>query len=280
MRNICLAWLLLFPIWGGEVGVTYTLSGGRFGDCLLSYLHAKWISYQRNIPLFYVPFPFSEELVLSEEKPLKGQKEVKVKWGDSGPSKSSYIWVCPYFPETKWERLHTKNEKNRPWKVFDVDWKDGEFRKLVKRSIAPKKPLVLIEPPAGKVSIALHIREGGGFDGEDIKKLHPLKFPPLEYYVNCLLSVIEKYRGESFYCYLFTDAVNPNDLVEKIKESLLPTTPIIFDYRMEGNQHNANVLQDFFSLFNFRILIRPQSNFSLIPTLIHDYDSVFSPEEP
>jgi hypothetical protein len=30
-------------------------------------------------------------------------------------------------------------------------------------------------------------------------------------------------------------------------------------------------LEDFFSLFQFDVLIRPQSNFSLIPSLLHDY---------
>ena len=38
-----------------------------------------------------------------------------------------------------------------------------------------------------------------------------------------------------------------------------------------------NVLVDFFSLFQFDVLIRSQSNFSLIPSLLHDFALVYSP---
>ena len=41
----------------------------------------------------------------------------------------------------------------------------------------------------------------------------------------------------------------------------------------------ANVLEDFFSLFNFDILIRPQSNFSIVPSLLKDYAIVYAPRD-
>ena len=50
-----------------------------------------------------------------------------------------------------------------------------------------------------------------------------------------------------------------------------PTAPILFGYRKVGNHHAKNVLEDFFSLFNFDILIRPRSNFSVVPSLLSDY---------
>ncbi|HEV7737800.1 MAG TPA: hypothetical protein VGO47_10580, partial [Chlamydiales bacterium] len=39
--------------------ITYEFSGGRFGDNLLAYFHAKWVSYKYNIPFFYKEFPYS-----------------------------------------------------------------------------------------------------------------------------------------------------------------------------------------------------------------------------
>ncbi len=53
--------------------------------------------------------------------------------------------------------------------------------------------------------------------------------------------------------------------------------PIEFDFRKTGNRHDANVLEDFFSLFLFDILIRPDSNFSLVPSLLHDYAILVTP---
>src|SRR5665213_983093 len=47
-----------------EKAVTYEFSGGRLGDNLLSYLHAKWISYRHQIPLLYKPFKYSDKLML------------------------------------------------------------------------------------------------------------------------------------------------------------------------------------------------------------------------
>lgn len=54
---------------------------------------------------------------------------------------------------------------------------------------------------------------------------------------------------------------------------------ISFNYRKTGNRQDANVLEDFFSLFNFDVLIRPESNYSIVPALLHDYMIVCSPVE-
>ena len=51
---------------------------------------------------------------------------------------------------------------------------------------------------------------------------------------------------------------------------------INFTFR-EVNSCGKNVLEDFFSFFHFDVLIRPQSNFSIIPSLLHDYAVVYSP---
>ncbi len=50
-------------------------------------------------------------------------------------------------------------------------------------------------------------------------------------------------------------------------------------YRKEENHHTKNVLEDFFSLFHFDVLIRPRSNFSIVPQLLHDYAIVYYPAE-
>ena len=53
---------------------------------------------------------------------------------------------------------------------------------------------------------------------------------------------------------------------------------ITFDWRKDENSCKKNVLEDFFSFKNFDIVIRPDSNFSLVPSLIYDYAIVFAPK--
>ena len=62
MMRFLLALLFAMTLHAEEV-ITYELSDGRFGDNLLSYLHAKWISHEKKIPLLYKPFTFSNELI-------------------------------------------------------------------------------------------------------------------------------------------------------------------------------------------------------------------------
>src|SRR5579863_5779102 len=48
--------------------ITWEPNGGRFGDNLLSYSRAKWLSYQFNIPVLYLPFKYSDQLMLHEQE--------------------------------------------------------------------------------------------------------------------------------------------------------------------------------------------------------------------
>jgi hypothetical protein len=80
------------------------------------------------------------------------------------------------------------------------------------------------------------------------------------------------------YCFVFTDATNPAPLVETLRQAFPLESRIQWDFRRQ-NYHDRNVLEDFFSLFQFDILIRPCSNFSLIPMLLHDFTIVYTPKD-
>lgn len=252
----------------------------------MAYLHAKWLSYKYKIPLLYKPFSYSTELVLDDieyhysqvdhgELPVIPIMAIgKIFPVSNGPSS---IYLCHYFPECQWERLNLKGPHGYPWQYFNVQWSDPGFRRLLRSLIAPKTPLKLLTPPKKTVNIALHCREGGTFDYGDFALFFITKFPPISFYVEGLLRVIELFPQMPLYCYLFTDAERPDLLIAKIQEFISPEVDITFECRTNGNSHNQNVLEDFFSLFQFDILIHPQSNFSLIPSLIHDYAITYSP---
>lgn len=266
-----------------EGAITFEHSAGRFGDCLLHYLRAKWFAYHYKMPLLYQAsedFPYFSQLVLHDkEQHLEGLssniKILDIHYACPEPKERyNHLYKVPYFPETYWEL----EVQGRPWFSFQVDWKDPEFRKIVKEMIAPKNSIELIKPPANCINIALHIREGGGVDSLEVHFANPIKLPPLSYYQEAISRVLDFFDDQQIYCHVFTDALEPIELIEKIKNGCKLNKNIFFSCRTIGNRHDENVLEDFFSLFNFDILIRPGSNFSLVPELIHDYAMVCSPE--
>ncbi len=262
--------------------ITYEFSGGRFGDNLLAYLHAKWISYLSKTPLLYKPFPYSSLLQLDDselrESALDLSRHQSINLSTHPKIQSSLqLYVCPYFPESNWERHKTKDGYGKKWFYFDVDWNNSEFRKMAKNLISPKEKYQLTIPPAGTIGVAIHVRNGGGYDPTDAGLHVPTKFPPIDFYTDALLKVISLFRDMKIYCFVFTDALNPQSVVDQIKTSVPAETPIVFDCRLEDNFHDKNVLEDFFSLFHFDVLIHPESNFSLIPTLLQDYAIVCTP---
>ncbi|MBI3508311.1 MAG: hypothetical protein HY069_01560 [Chlamydiia bacterium] len=285
LSHMALCLFLYWPLLLSAVtdfGVTYDFSGGRFGDCLLSYLHAKWIAYEKQIPLYYRPFVYSSHLILDQEEKhladLRDEPRLRVLLGNGPPNPRIHLpllYICPYFPEIAWERNHI--HRFPYW--FTVDWKNPQFRQLILSLIQPKKPLLHILPPQDRISIAIHYRDGGGHDDQAAREEWPLKFPPLHFYIDSLNAAIELCQHKPLYCYLFTDSLNPDAIVQELQKGLLTPSDILFDYRTRQKGPRSNVLEDFFSLFHFDILIRPQSNFSLIPSLLHDYLAVYAPED-
>lgn len=278
MRRAVILCLLYINLLSAQSAVTYNFSGGRLGDNLVAYLHAKWLSYESQVPLLYKPFPYSSELVL-DGKELLFDKEVnkyrkRALLNPRFPKPASefpILFICPYFPEIEWEL------NRHPGFSFKPDWKDRGFRKTVREMIALKTPHSLTKPPEECISVAVHLRDGGGFDDYEHHFKHPLKTPPLSYYTESIQKVSELFKGMPIYCHIFTDAEQPQQLIDQILKNLPPEAPIVFNYRKENNHHDANVLEDFFSFFNFDVLIRAESNYSIVPALIHDFAVVYAP---
>lgn len=278
---------LFFMLWvcllgtgyGNTSAITYNFSGGRFGDNVLAYLHAKWLSYEYNLPFLYKPFQYSSELNMDNEEYWYSEKignfsqEILLNRNHRKPVGVNTVFVCPYFPEIEWEL------KKEYYFTFPINWKDQQFRQHVRHMISLKKPLNLTHPPKDILTVAIHMREGGGFDDEEHKFKHPLKTPPVTFYSDSLNKILAMFPSQPIYCHIFTDAVDPQLWIDKILAALPNNAPIQFTYRSQGNRHDSNVLEDFFSLFNFDILIRAESNYSIVPALIHDYAVVCYPKK-
>ncbi len=266
-------------------GAVPCYSGGRFGDNLLAFAHALYFAIKNKLTLYYVPFTYSEQLLLDDSIP-KFTSEIEKRFKDSEifssrditvkESVKSTLFTIPYFPEANiWDQQIP----------FFVDWDDNEFKNSLTNLIKPKFDLWLIEPPEDKISIALHVRKGGSWSDEselsqDVEKLCLgnliYKIPLDNYYINQIKIIAELFKDKPLYIFLFTDDQNPQVLIDKYKE-LVDIPGIEFDCRKEENDHCFNVLEDFFSMMNFDVLIRPESNFSIMAEKLGNHSIVISP---
>ncbi len=269
--------------------VTYQLSPGRFGDNLIAYCHAKWFEYvhrnERNPPrLVYRTFPYAQQLALHSLEPkisksqLIGYSEQEVLSPDMLtaplPDSPKRLYAIPYFPESVSEL------RAQRWPAFKVDWDDTEFQAILRKYIAPRIPIPQIKVPEGCISIALHVRTGGGYwnDTAECKKAYPGKFPPEQYYFEQLVSIFAIFSTKKFYIHLFTDDDHPEQIAERLIKQLdrrfaknIKIPLYTFGYRTRGNHHDTHVIEDFFGMTQFDCLIMPESNFSIAASKIGNF---------
>lgn len=257
-------------------GITYSIKEGGLGDHLLAYSHAKWASFQLDIPLYYQPFPFSEEFAFSNsEKILEDSPPFQTKlfikrWKDLSEKASSTLFTIPFFPENKMEldilRPHYPCH-------FDVDWYDPQFRQAIAKFLAPKRAIPKMEFPKDYVTVAVHVRKGKIEDSSDSSFWWPLKFPPNSYYIEQIQHLSEIYKNQKLYVYIFTDDPNPRSILDQFQKEI-GNPSIVFDCKKENGE---DVVADFFAMSQFDCLIRPASNFSFTAELLKEYELVFSP---
>ncbi len=302
MKKHLLPTLLIFlacttsvVLYAKQSAVTYTFSGGRFGDNLVAYLHAKWISYKYRIPLLYKPFQYSDQLVMHD---------VEQKFDDIRPDSfdryatlrkdevlnfradSGTLYTIPYFPECMQEYDLPNN-----YPYFDVDWDDEGFRTEIRSLIKSRTPLTTLELPKDRITVAVHIRKRTPeFDGPVSFEQEPLppratyadhaapfKFATDEYYQEQIKRISAFFGNQPMYVYLFTDSPNQVGLMQQYQQVInLPN--IEFDCRKTINNHHLNVLEDFFSLTKFDCLVRVDSNFSLTAAKLARYKVTTAPK--
>src|SRR3990167_1085814 len=104
--NKKLCYLLTIYYFASPAAVTYDFSGGRFGDCIMCYLHAKWISFKYKIPIIFKPFKYSDKLVmhykeLQFDNNINRLKRVIFKNESLINRNSNNLYVVPYFSQVE-----------------------------------------------------------------------------------------------------------------------------------------------------------------------------------
>lgn len=259
---------------------TYGESRG-FGDQLKGYAQAKYISYMFNIPLLYKPFRYSDQLAmhkLENRQNKKFKKTIKInnKNFKIVEREKSYLYV------------------NETYAKIKVDWNDTNFIKEFKEMISPLTPIKKPNLPEDRISVAVHVRKGGGFDpplltDKDayqgtkkwksyVDKVFPLKFPPDEYYIEQIKNLYHILNKIPLYVFIFTDDKNPKRIVKKYKKEL-EELDIIFACREEEIGRNNYVIEDFFDMTFYDCLIRGGSDFAFFVNIVGDFFISIYPEQ-
>ncbi len=170
-KQVFLLCIMIIPTGCFSSSVTYNFSGGRFGDNLVAYCHARWLSYKFGLNFLYRPFEYSDQLKMHTiHKPFDLDHQTQFKKVVEFPEESGHqsyltfdqteeiLYVIPYFPECK------DDIKRRNFFHFDIDWRDQGFNQLIKQEIASINPISLVDLPKDRIALAVHVRTGAGWD--------------------------------------------------------------------------------------------------------------------
>lgn len=142
--------------------VSYSFSGGRFGDNLIAYMHAKWIAHRYQMKLLYKSFPYSDQLAMhSLESHYNFFSRNYIIKGIGSPKEyetsQNVLFIIPYFPEASFEQAGSPPP-------FAIERSDREFRDELNKMIFWPEFVPQIEIPVDRISVAVHVRKGVGFD--------------------------------------------------------------------------------------------------------------------
>ena len=194
------------------------------------------------------------------------------------------LYVIPFFPGNRAEMVRLG------YAYYDIDWKDPVFVELLRKNIVSIKPITPLHLPEDRFHVAVHVRVGAGPDAKGMfqgggnlckeglchDQVLPFRFPPLTYYTEQLKRLSELLDDQPMYVQIFTDSSEPEGIAAQLRE-IVGKPNILYNYRGQGNQHDANVLEDFFALTQFEYLIRGESNFSIMAQHLGNFKVVMYP---
>ena len=295
---LALSSLISLSTFADQVIVPYEY-GGRFGDQIILYADAKWLSYKTGIPLAIHSFIHSEALALDTHEPKYRKNLFRNYQPVLIASKGQFLW--------KWDRQKDGSHKNNVMYQFRYQGMAGEyavrlaryqadhdFMDILRKMVHPKHPLNLIKPKKAPntINVAVHIRKGtpGRWEmsarQQNSFKLLPSgnillpfdgKFLPDSYYIKQIRWFATRFPDKKINFYLFTDLEKPYILRDHYMTHLHDLSNIALHAKSYAYQNQNDVLTDFFSLLEFDNLIRSNSNFSIAAQLLGNYNVIIAP---
>lgn len=269
--------------------ITYELNGGRFGDNIATYVRCKWFSWTYDIPLLYKPFKFSDALMMDRE-------EIHF----ASISKDSFDKIIEVNSAVDMQQEHADstlfitNFYTKTPDLYRCIVEHEEFGNHIKQMLKPIHSCTAISLPNDAITVAVHVRKGGGFDKpllsiqqyEFIEKVtannqyadqtHPLKFPPDQYYINQVSALSNLLENRDMFVFIFTDDKNPRDIVDRYQKAINKKN-IVFDCRKNENGRAINIIEDIYGMAQFDCLIRSSSSFAKVAQYIGNHKIIISP---
>lgn len=277
-----------FPEGVGKHAITNgSADPGRFGDHVMGYAQARYLSYMTALPFFYRPFPYSDKINIEfqalpyDQASRQYSSTFYVHSGDTlieffrrlvDPQTPPTLFIIAYFPTDI-----SEFEGHIPRSlVLHTRWDDPEFHKLLQQAFLPRIQLPNLRKE-GCLNVADHVRTLSGGDGihSSIDPL-PLKHPKLSYHRRQIQKIYEWNLRKPMHVFLFSDTGCPLKLVENFREYFAGTN-ITFEIQNLDRPDTDHVLQDFYAMQQFDVLIATQSNLSMMASRIADFDMVIFP---
>ncbi len=308
----------------GPAAVTYLDNarwGGRLGDFLLMYIKAKWVSYKYELRLYYKPFKYSDQFMMHDlenrwyddyitrytiiEDPYQGVAHQKSHSVDLeqfiNPFLKKLHIIHYYFQPKSWGEQQARYDSQDVGEWVGL-YEDTEFRTILREMLKPRIPVKKLELPVDRITVAVHVRKGGGYDGEMLSLQlysdqeekpaiycacsafasyytdvgYTLKFPPDQFYVEQIRYLSKKYNDMPMYVHLFTDDRDPQALIDKYAAAV-DKPNITYGCRQKGNHYDCNVIDDLFNMVRFDCFIRSGSNFPQVAQLLGNFKVVLYP---
>lgn len=308
--------LCISPLLESKNGVTFVHNCGRLGDVLLDYTKNFYIAQKYNLDLYiHDGIPYLNEFMLNEKTPRLNVHDTALRAGHLpvAPTFNRLITInndalinhtndaILYKTECYFtvDGISDFNQFHRH--MFKCSIEQPAFGQEIAQRLIPKKTFDY-HLPTNVVTVAMHIRKGGGFDKPLASDLYrptqttqnnakrtcryayvdrnePYKFPPEQYYLDQLIFLHTALDDQSLYVHLFTDDQNPQDIAARLQEKLQAAniSNIFINYRRDLNRHDINILEDIYVMSKFDYLIKSESHYPWIAQMIGKHKAIFSP---
>lgn len=142
--------------------ITYRLeSWRRLGDNIITYCKAKLLARAYAIPILCKPFPYSDqfvfhtkELFLMPEDAKKFEKVMPIdtiaQLEEGLKNGQSILFESHFLTQTPWLYVYSRE--------------NPDFEEEIKKMLTPVIPIEPLPKPQSVVTVAVHVRKGGGFD--------------------------------------------------------------------------------------------------------------------
>lgn len=298
-------------------------TSGRLGDQLLMYVKQKWVCWKYGGKLLHLPFPQSSLFALHDKEEHYNayyhNKEYKPCSGlvltMQGINLDNSLYTLGFF-------FHDARM------VRDC-FRNTEFKNVLREALEPTIAVPLVPLSSDGITVALHVRKGEAFDGKllsdqffisppyacadenfilpfpcpvakhslYIDEIWPLRFLPDQFYIDQLCILASMFPTDPIRVYLFTDAINPQDLAKKYQKELkdytnmVITTPSVGGHEVLGSytsagvpisyrndeEYNTQLLSELFCMARCNVLIRGLSGVSLLAEILGDHALVVTP---